>query len=34
MPTLAALANGSLKVKNPDGNGRYSDDYGSRPRWA
>jgi hypothetical protein len=28
---LAALANGSLKVKNPDGNGRYSDVYGVAP---
>jgi hypothetical protein len=27
----AALANGSLKVKNPDGSDRYSDDYGVAP---
>jgi hypothetical protein len=27
----AALANGALKVKNPDGSGRYSDDYGVAP---
>jgi hypothetical protein len=28
---VAALANGSLDVKNPDGSARYSDDYGVAP---